>query len=168
MGKASGELVDEVAFGYLPVGRGSVDDLRRDALDLFDPGPNRALDELPDGHLAHRTVPRRVEVDDHLDDLVEAAQVEVEGDALRIREDLGLGGHLDDVGVLGHRPEGGMAGRLEVDDRGLGAELRPYVVGIPVAGEPGRFDQIERVDAEAHRHGRLRRLGWGVHPFIRS
>ena len=89
----------------------------------------------------------RVEIDDHLRRHVEPAEVHVQGDPPGAREELGLRGHLHDVGVLGDRPEGRVARRLDVGHRRLGPQPGPDLVRIAVAartasgrrGRAGRY-----------------------------
>jgi hypothetical protein len=94
----------------------------------------------------------RIEIHDHLRHHRKPAEVHVQRDPLRTREQLGLRSDLDDVFVLGDRPERRVTRRLDVRHRRLGSQPRPDLVRVPVAGEARRVDQIERVDVDVHRH----------------
>jgi hypothetical protein len=66
-------------------------------------------------------------------------------DPRRRAEPLGRGGDLEDVVVLGERPERLEAGRLAAVDGRLGAQSGPQLVGRPVGCVPVRRDQVEPV-----------------------
>jgi hypothetical protein len=55
-----------------------------------------------------------------------------DGEARRVQEELGLLADLDDVGVLGDRPERLDVGAVVPEDRCVAAEPRPFRVWIAV------------------------------------
>src|SRR5262245_17498488 len=150
--EGSGDALDEVELATAPRGRGVVEDLLRDALDVGAPPPDAARREPRVRGTAHRRVARRIEHDQQVgrgNDLTTA----MEGDPLRAREEQRLLGDLHDVGMLRDRPERLVPVGSEVRDRRLGTKPRPHLVRVAPACVARGIDELQGVDGDG-RHGR--------------
>ena len=148
-----GDVLDEIDLAFAAAPRQLVEELVGDGLEATFEAADGARREPVADHGPVVAVLGWIHVDQHAQRrvllhrlFVRIGQLGEEDEAPRAAEELRLFRDLDDVGVLGHRPEGAVAGRVEAVQRRFAPQPGPRRVRVAVLAVALGGDDVEIVE----------------------